>query len=146
MIEIVTLTAADTHDLRRRVLRDGAPDAVVVWDGDDEPTTFHLGARVDGELVAVSTWMRRDRHDRPGDRAVQLRGMAADPEHRGTGVARQLLLAGVERCADEGADLVWARARSRALSFYLRHGFDAVGPEYVDATTGLPHRDIVRVV
>lgn len=146
MIEIVTLAAADTHDLRRRVLRDGAPDAVVEWDGDDEPTTFHLGARIDGELVAVSTWMRRGRPDRPGDDAFQLRGMAAAPEHRGTGAARQLLIAGVERCAAQGAGLVWARARTRALSFYERHGFEAVGPEYVDATTGLPHRDIVRPV
>lgn len=146
MTEIVEITATDTHDLRRRVLRDGTPSDAVEWDGDDEPTTFHLGVRADGHVIAISTWRRHPYPDRPAEDAYQLRGMATDPSSRGTGVSARLLLTGLDRCAAEGATLVWARARVAALSFYERHGFDPVGPEYTDLTTGLRHRDILRTL
>jgi GNAT superfamily N-acetyltransferase len=142
--EIVEITAADTHGLRRRVLRDGTASDVLVWEGDDEPTTFHLGAGADDGLIAISTWLRRPYPGRPAEDAFRLRGMATDPSQRGTGVGGRLLLAGLDRCAEHGATLVWARARVTALSFYERHGFEPVGPEYTDLTTGLRHRDIVR--
>jgi GNAT superfamily N-acetyltransferase len=142
--QIVEITAADTHDLRRRVLRDGTPSDVVVWDGDDDPSTVHLGVRRGDELVAIASWMRRPHPDRPTVDAFQLRGMATDPARRGTGLGAALLSEGVERCRAAGVTLVWARARATALTFYVRHHFEPVGPEYLDATTGLVHRDIVR--
>lgn len=144
--EIVAIAAVDTHDLRRRVLRDGTPSAEVRWDGDDEPTTFHLGVQADGHLIAISTWLRRRYPDRPAEEAFQLRGMATEPSSRGSGVSGRLLQAGLDRCAARGATLVWARARVDALTFYTRHGFEAVGSEYTDLTTGLRHRDILRSV
>ncbi|MFP5487179.1 MAG: GNAT family N-acetyltransferase [Acidimicrobiia bacterium] len=145
MDDIVEITAAETHDLRRRILRAGTPSDVVTWDGDDESTTFHLGARsAEGELVAISTWLLRRYPDRPAEEAFQLRGMATDPARRGSGVSARLLLAGLDRCTAAGATLVWARARVPALSFYERHGFSPIGPEYTDLTTGLRHRDILR--
>ncbi len=143
---IVEITAADTHELRRRVLRDGTDSDVVVWDGDDDPHTFHLGVRGDDDLIAVSSWMQRRHPDRPAEDAIQLRGMATDPDHRGTGLGSMLLAAGLDRCAETGVALVWARARVTALPFYVRHGFEPVGPVYTDLTTGLPHRDIVCVL
>lgn len=147
MTEIVEIAATDTHDLRRRILRRGTRSDVVVWDGDDDPTTFHLGVRTsDGELVAISTWLLRRYPDRPAADAYQLRGMATAPPHRGSGVSSSLLRSGLDRCTTDGATLVWARARLAALTFYERHGFEAIGPEYVDLTTGLPHRDILRLL
>lgn len=143
MTEIVEIAPSDTHDLRRRVLRDGTPSDVVVWEGDDERSTFHLGVRDGSDLVAISTWMHRRYPDLPGDDGFQLRGMATDPAWRGTGVSRSLLEAGLERCRSAGATVVWARARVAAVSFYERSGFEGTGHEYVDLTTGLPHRDIV---
>ena len=60
------ITAADTHDLRRRVLRDDDANAAVDWPGDHDDTTFHLGIRDDtNRVVAVSTW-------RGGDDGTQL--------------------------------------------------------------------------
>ncbi len=144
MIEVVELDAAATHPLRRSVLRSGTASDVVEFDGDDEPTTFHLGVRSDGELVAISTWLARRYPDRPDRPAFQLRGMATAPERRGQGDGSCLLDAGIARCVELGAELVWARARVSALGFYRRRGFDPVGAAYVDQTTGLPHCDIIR--
>lgn len=146
MIEVVELTAADTHPLRRTLLRNDTPDDRVEFDDDELPTTFHLGARLDGALVTISSWMQRRYPDLPADRAHQLRGMATVPDARGSGVSALVLDEGLRRCREAGSTVVWARARVAALTFYERHGFEARGVEYVDLTTDLPHRDIVRFV
>ncbi len=145
-IEIAELRAPDTHPLRKSVLRDGTVSDAVEFDGDDLPTTFHLGVCDDGEIVAISTWLVRAHPDHPDRFGFQLRGMATAAGARGTGVSAALLAAGIERCRLAGAELIWARARVAALSFYVRHGFSTVGDEYVDATTGLAHRDILRLL
>ena len=133
--------ATETHDLRRRVLRVGTRTSDVVLEGDE--SALHLVAERDGVIVAVSSWFTRSHPSRPGCDGRQLRTMASSPEARGSGAASTLLSSGLERAVAGGADHVWARARSTALGFYLRHGFVTVGDEYVDEGTGLPHVDIV---
>jgi predicted GNAT family N-acyltransferase len=146
MIEVVELTAAQTHPLRRSLLRDGTRSDVVTFDGDELATTFHLGATIEGRLVTISTWVLRRYPDLPEHEGHQLRGMATEPDARGTGASAAVLRAGLARCAAAGSSVVWARARVAALSFYERYGFEVRGDEYVDLTTGLPHRDIVTFV
>lgn len=137
-VRVVELSAGQTHDLRRRVLRDGDPTAPVEWVGDDSPSTLHLGlVDDDGTIVAISTWLR------DGD-AVQLRGMATETGLSGRGLGATLLAAGVERADRSGAARIWANARTTALAFYVRHGFVAEGPEFVTPDTGLPHRRVER--
>jgi thiamine transport system ATP-binding protein len=140
---VVGLTAAATHPLRRAVLREGRADASVVFEGDDEPGTLHLGLEdPDGTLVGVSTWLWRPCPRQPGDRDRQLRGMAVDTSRQAGGFGAVLLAAGVERAITDGATTVWANARDTALGFYTRHGFEVLEPGHVDAATGLPHHHI----
>jgi predicted GNAT family N-acyltransferase len=143
MIEIVEIPAVATHPVRRSVLRTGTVSDDVVFDGDDESTTFHLGVTVHGELVAVSTWRHERCAHHPGRPAYRLRGMATLPAQRTSGFGGRLLDAGIDRCRTAGAELVWARARVSALDFYVHRGFEPIGGHYLDATTGLPHCDIV---
>ncbi len=141
---IVELTPAETHPLRAAVLRNDTPNRELALDGDDEPSTLHLGVRDrDGRLVAVSTWLRRSPPGRDGA-GVQLRAMATAPEVRGHGAGDVLLDAGITRARAEAPDaVVWARARDSALGFYVRHGFEVVEPGFVDETTALPHHVIL---
>lgn len=142
-ITIDRINATDTHDLRRRVLRDGATDAVVEWDGDHETTTFHLGAfDTGGCLLAISTWLTRPDPLDPQRHAVQLRGMATEPTAVGLGVGLALVHAGCAQADRDGAVRVWADARVSALGFYLRAGFVITGPVFATAATGLPHRHV----
>jgi GNAT superfamily N-acetyltransferase len=145
-MRVVELTCAQTHPLRRLVLRDDDPARSVVFDGDDEPGTFHLGVVDDssGEIVATSTWLQRPTEHAPGSPAVQLRGMATSPARQGSGVGGLLFDAAVELCSDRGYVVLWANARDSALAFYERQGCTAVGDGFVDATTGLPHHVVVR--
>ena len=143
-MRVVELSASDTHDLRRRVLRVGTVTTLVDFDGDD--AAVHLGVMVDGDVMAVSRWFDRRHPDRPALAGVQLRGMAVEPSLSGTGLGSMLLAGGCERMRSNGAELVWARARDTALDFYTARGFEVFGEGYVDLSTGLPHHDVIRLL
>lgn len=141
------MNPADTYELRRTVLRKGAPSSAVAYPGDDGVETRHLAVRIGHRIVAVSTWIpgsfpgaAPDRAPGPDGPGLQLRGMATAPEARGRGFGSLLLDAGRRRAEEIGAGVLWARARSTALTFYLERGFEAVGDDFIDDTSGLPHR------
>lgn len=139
------ISTADTHPLRRAVLRNGDPSRPASFPEDDLPGTFHLGIVDDaGALVATSSWMPKPCAEFPEARAVQLRGMATAATMQGTGVGGMLLEAGAQRCAAAGFELMWARARDSALGFYAKHDCRVVGDGFIDATTELPHHVVVR--
>lgn len=140
-VEIVEITASDTHPLRLAVLRSDTPTKEVVFAEDEWPDSWHLGARAGNELVATSSWVPREHHGTPG---VQLRGMATTRHLQGTGVGGMLLEAGCALAAAKGYATVWARARDAALAFYIRHGFEIDGDGFVDQTTQLPHHVVIR--
>jgi GNAT superfamily N-acetyltransferase len=138
---------ATTHDLRRAVLRQGRADADVAWPGDDERESFHLAAvEADGTVVGVVTVLDRMCPRRPGVfPARQVRGMAVATDRQGSGVGGALLAAAVDRCRAEGASVVWAHARERAVDWYEAHGMTPEGDVY-DHPVGdetLPHRTVV---
>jgi GNAT superfamily N-acetyltransferase len=145
---VVDLEAADTHSLRRSVLRVGVPATDVEFAEDTWPGVRHLGLRLADELVAVSTWVPRAAPDDvpvdPDERAVQLRGMATRADLQGTGLGGVLLDGGCALMAEGGATQIWARARDSALVFYERHGFAVVGNGFIDANTQLPHHLVIR--
>ena len=87
---VVELAAADTHSLRAAVLRNDTPSRDVVLDGDDEPTTVHLGVR-DRRRPRWSPCRRGSCDRTPSDPAVpavQLRAMATAPDLRAPASAR----------------------------------------------------------
>jgi GNAT superfamily N-acetyltransferase len=141
-LDVHEITAAETHDLRRRVLRDGSMAATVEWPDDDEPTTAHLSVTVDGRIVAISTWLATPDPIAPNHRSLQLRGMATDPTMTGRGLGRALLDAGMQRASNGGHERVWANARVAALGFYEAAGWAATGPVFATPSTGLPHRHV----
>jgi predicted GNAT family N-acyltransferase len=141
---VIDLSAEQTHDLRRRVLRTDTPSTDVEWSGDDLDATLHLGVVEVNAIVAISTWLASPSPDlEPHHVGIQLRGMATDPAMRGHGFGATLLRAGIERAGQSGADHVWANARSAVLGFYVAHGFEITSGEFENAETAVPHRRIL---
>ncbi len=140
---VVEIPAVMTHDLRRRVLRDGDPAAEVRFPHDDDPGALHLGVVDAGELVAVATACPVPTPWREGRRAAQLRGMAVEPARQGRGVGRLLLDAAVARLVTAGIEVLWANARDSALGFYETYGMSVVGEGFLTADTGLPHHVVL---
>src|SRR4051794_32310091 len=84
-------------DLRHEILRAGLPRESAYFKGDDEPTTIHVVAELDGKIVGCATMLQRRWEQRP---AWQLRGMAVAPSLRKTGIGSKLLNE-IERLAIE---------------------------------------------
>jgi GNAT superfamily N-acetyltransferase len=145
-INVVSLTAAETRELRRQVLYGHWPEADVHYPEDEMAGAFHLGATDEkGDLVAVASWYPQAAAGDPGRAAYRLRGMAVDPRVQGSGVGRALFDAGKDEARRRGAERVWANARDSALGFYERLGMRVVG-EGFSAANGLPHHVVVADV
>lgn len=144
--DVVEISTADTYPLRLAVLRFDTPTKEVAFKEDDWPGSWHLGIRVDGELVCTSTWVPRELEGTGADRqpGIQLRGMATARHLQGTGAGGVVLERGCELAAERGFALVWARARDAALAFYERHGFQVEGDGFIDDATQLPHHLVTR--
>lgn len=136
------MPAERTHDLRRRVLRDGRPDADVRFTEDEVPDAFSLAALSQGTVVGVASFSPEPTVRRPGRDAWRLRGMAVASEAQGRGVGRSLLEAAVERLVAGGAEVLWANGRDAALGFYERAGWRVEGGGFT-TPIGLPHHVVV---
>jgi GNAT superfamily N-acetyltransferase len=149
-----TLTAggirtADTVPLRLAVLRPGCPADAAVFDGDDDPHTFHAGVRLGGRVVGVaSVYLQGRGPGAPGGAPPvpaahdgtcwQLRGMATQDGLRGRGVGRLALRACLAHVASRGGTWAWCNARTGAVGFYAAQGWRVVSPEFDIPTVG-PH-------
>ena len=119
-----------------------------VYAGDDR--AVHIGAWADEMLVGCAAvfpdpWPGGSAGvaTAPEPAAWRLRGMAVDPAQRRTGVGREVLVVAVEAARAAGAPLLWANARTAALSFYEAVGWQVAGEEFITPDTGLPHKPIV---
>lgn len=144
-IHIRPMTSLEVRPLRLEVLRAGMVNQTVHFDGDDDPTTIHLGAfDQDQNNVGVSTWMQRPFPLAEEHKALQLRGMATAVNVQGKGIGALLLVAGQSHGREIGAHLIWANARDAALHFYNRHGYSTVGEGFIETVTQLPHHKVVK--
>lgn len=142
------ITAAETRPLRSEVLRPGQPPESLVYPGDDAPDSLHAAAIVDDAIVGIATVYPEAMPDAVADalgdvdfdptNAFRLRGMATLPSYRGSGLGRAVLTRCLAHVRDAGADVLWCNARSGALGFYRRLGFETVGDEFDIAGIG-PH-------
>ena len=122
--------------LRRTVFIDeqGVPEALE-WEADDADYTWFV-ARAAGDPAPTVETIGIARLAASG----KIGRMAVVPGWRRQGVGSALLDAAIEAARRHGLTDVYLSAQVHAMPFYARRGFQAVGPEYVDA--GIPHRDM----
>ena len=68
--------------------------------------------------------------DEPGDNQMELNRIYLDPGHRGTGLGKRLLDAGLEECVQRRRRRIWLSVwhrNERAIAFYQKHGFSLCG-------------------
>jgi GNAT superfamily N-acetyltransferase len=127
----MTIRPAKTEeliDLRHVILRKGLPRELAYFEGDDEPTTRHVVAEIDGRIVGCATILRRPWNGAP---AYQLRGMAVVEGMQGHGIGTQLLVELERFVREEGFTLqVWCNARTPSSSFYEKHGWQIASKEF----------------
>ena len=129
------VTAAETADLRRAVLRAGRP---VALPGDDQPA-FHLGVYQAQHLLGTGNVRPEPAPWDLTSAGWRLRGMATADGQRGAGVGRLVLDGLLDHCRRHGGGLLWCNARTPAQRFYERAGLQVIGEPWVDPEIG-PHR------
>jgi GNAT superfamily N-acetyltransferase len=128
---VITVRPIDVRTaraLRHQLLRPHQEPWEIVFEGDDEADSVHLGAFEDDALVGIASVMREPPPwPTAEDRGWRLRGMATEPEVRGQGYGGALLERCLTHALDHGGDLAWCTARVPAAGFYRRFGFESVG-------------------
>jgi GNAT superfamily N-acetyltransferase len=134
------IEAAATRPLRRRILRPGQAEHELVYPGDEEADSLHVGAFDGDALLGVASVFRQSPEGAPPSPTDwRLRGMAVVPEARRRGLGAALLAACERHARDRGGTRLWFNARVAALPFYLALGYEVFGEEYELPGIG-PHR------
>ena len=124
------IKAQETWPLRHRVLRPHQPLEECDFPNDRNPDSFHLGVFDRGELICIGSFYAERAEGLKGWRQFRLRGMATHPEHRGRGAGSRLMHFAMDHLVSLRADLLWCNARTGALGFYERLGFEVQGPAF----------------
>jgi predicted GNAT family N-acyltransferase len=135
------ITEEDGRPLRRTHLRPGMPMGGSIYDR--APESVHVGAFAGDALVGSVSLLLEDQDGGVTPGVWRLRGMITHPEWRGRAAGGQALEFGIAELVRRGARLVWCDGRTKALAFYRRHGFHAVGSEFETPGTG-PHYRLIR--
>ena len=125
MIVIKKVKAEDTYQIRKSILRKGMTLSHEM-SGDKEPETLHLGLFESGELVCIGSFMKSSKKIFNGVQ-YQLRGMASVASAQGKGFGKLLLEDAEEKLKNQGVEILWCNARTVALGFYKKLGYQIVG-------------------
>ncbi len=136
MIVIKEIKAAETYNIRREVLRKGMTLSHKMM-GDEDVDSLHLGVFESGRLVCVGSFMKADKPEFEGLQ-YQLRGMASAATSQGKGYGSKLLESAEHRLGERGADVLWCNARTIAVDFYIKQGYQIIG-EMFDVDQVGPH-------
>lgn len=128
-VTVRQVSANDVYPLRHRVLRPHQTLADCVWAQDTDDDTAHFAAEIGGQIIGVASIALCPREGDPLN-TWRLRGMATAPEWQGHGIGANVLSACLRHAREKRGSLMWCNARSGALAFYRRHGFETVGDEF----------------
>lgn len=128
--------AAMVRPLRGEVLRPGEAPERLIYPGDEDPSTLHLAAFRDGNVVGIVTVMA-DGHPtspRPGD--WRVRGMATVEAMRNEGIGGAMLARGETHAREQAGTRLWCNARVGARTLYERIGMTVEGDVFEIAGIG----------
>jgi GNAT superfamily N-acetyltransferase len=125
--------------LRHRILRPHQTIQDCTFPQDQWPTTFHVGAVSNGQVVSVATFHEEAFAKFPAKLPFRLRGMATETSFQGKGVGRKVLEFGIAELKKRSCDLLWCNAREIAFPFYERMGMKYEGPMFDIPNIG-PHK------
>lgn len=134
------ISAAQTIDLRSRILRPGQSIELCHYPEDNFSSTFHLGISSSGKIICNGTFIQQA-HEKLNSAALpyRLRGMATEPIYQKQGLGSVIVYAGLQELEALGSDLLWFNARTSAESFYTKLGFDSFAEIFDIALIG-PHK------
>lgn len=134
------ITQQEVFPLRSAVLRNNKPEEECVLPTDSAEGIFHLGYFEEERLICIGTFFPED-YPEQGSRGFRLRGMATDPDFAGKGFGARLINFAINELTSAQASYIWCNARSTAVGFYQKLGFEVISAEFEVPGIG-PHFDM----
>jgi GNAT superfamily N-acetyltransferase len=118
MISVEQISPQLTWRVRHDVLH---PDKLIgEMELDEDAGGMHFGAFMENKLVGVVSLFKHGND-------FQLRKFAVLPEFQNKGAGRALLQRLLDEAKRDGAIRIWCNARTNAIPFYIKHGFEHTG-------------------
>jgi GNAT superfamily N-acetyltransferase len=144
-LRVERVSAAQLHELRRRVLRNDDAALYHPDPRDDDATSLHYGGFLGTRLVVSASFFPSAPPMNAGLITFQLRYMATDFDVQGRGYGARVLAFAEDDLRSLGVEQVWANGRDTALGFYESVGWRCVeGSEHLSPETLLPHTVIFK--
>jgi ribosomal protein S18 acetylase RimI-like enzyme len=138
MHSIQKITSTETYPVRHIVLRAGKPIESCQFDGDELGSTHHFGYYLNNQIIGVISLFAIDNSHFITQKSFQIRGMAVLPAFQKQGVGEALVKEAEKFCTTQKADIIWFNARTSAVGFYQKMGYEILGPEFEIYDVG-PH-------
>ena len=138
MYSIQKITSTETYPVRHIVLRAGKPIESCKFDGDELVSTHHFGYYFNNQIIGVISLFEIDNDHLAAEKSFQIRGMAVLPSFQKQGIGETLVKEAEKFCTTQKADLIWFNARTTAVGFYQKMGYEILGPEFEIYDVG-PH-------
>ena len=122
-LEISRISAAQTFELRHKVLWPDRAKAHCILEGDE--AAVHFGGSVQGELVSVVSVFSHEHQQ------MRLRKFAILPEFQGRGYGSSLINHIIDYLEGTSTHKLWCDARQEAIPFYLKQGFVEHGDAFL---------------
>ncbi|MWB95277.1 GNAT family N-acetyltransferase [Flavobacterium sp. GA093] len=139
MTLIKEISAKETFIVRHPVLRNGKPLESCVFEGDDLPTTHHFGIYDSDNLTGIISLFSKSNTIFVSQNQAQIRGMAVLETHQKKGLGEALVKHCEKYCNDNQIDLIWFNARTAAVGFYKKLGYQIVGEAFDIPDVGEHH-------
>jgi predicted GNAT family N-acyltransferase len=130
-----------TLALRSKILRNGLPLKDCVFPTDQVAGSFHLAYYVADEIATIASFFPKNYADSI-DMGYQLRGMATDNNFGGKGYGSKLIEFAIDYIKQSDAQYIWCNARTSAVKFYQKLGFELVSEEFEITGVG-PHYEMI---
>ena len=138
MHSIQKITAKETYPVRHIVLRACKHIESCQFDGDELVSTHHFGYYLNNQIIGVISLFEIKNEHFVAQKSFQIRGMAVLPAFQKQGVGEALVKEAEKFCTTQKADLIWFNARTTAVEFYQKMGYEIVGSEFEINEVG-PH-------
>lgn len=137
MLSIKTTQASAILKVRLEILRKGMTLDDCHFSGDNDPESIHFAAFDSDKIIGCCTLTVNPQPIIEGS-YYQLRGMAVLEDYQKSGIGRKLLHAAESELIGQGKNVLWFNARTSAVGFYQKYGYQVLGNEFEIEGVG-PH-------
>ncbi|CCU57565.1 GNAT family N-acetyltransferase [Bacillus subtilis] len=130
MLEVKTISAEDTYEIRHRILRPHQSIEQCKYEEDHAKGSFHLGAFFEKKLISIASFSPQNQPLITESPAYRLRGMATLEGYRDQKGGSTLIKHAEEKLAKNGVQAVWCNARSHVKGYYSKLGWEVLGEPF----------------